>query len=249
MTQKKKLKRAIRARARKTGESYTAARRQLLASRRPSPTPAPPAPRTRLPSARPAPSRGAISEAAVLRKTGHGLDHWFAVLDAHSAKSKGHTAAARHLYATHGLPGWYAQGITVSWERARGLRAMNQSCTGTFQVSVSKTVPVSVRRVAAFLTDARRRKAWLAGADASLRQALEAAFRGPKPRTVTVKREDYARMRYPWDGGTVEIYLYGKPNGCSVVAHSSDLADGALVETRRAQWRAALGGLVPHLTA
>ena len=45
MTQQKKLKKAIRARSEKTGESYTAARRQvLLAREEPEEAPAPPSP-------------------------------------------------------------------------------------------------------------------------------------------------------------------------------------------------------------
>ncbi|HEX7779978.1 MAG TPA: hypothetical protein VF424_12085 [Vicinamibacterales bacterium] len=63
-------------------------------------------------------------------KTGRGLDHWFEVLDRFGAVEKGHTAAARHLYDAHGVDGWYAQGITVAYERARGVRGVNQRRDG-----------------------------------------------------------------------------------------------------------------------
>lgn len=151
MTQLKKLKKSIRSRSEKTGESYTAARRQiLLAQSKKTETtepsvaadiaaPAPPAPPPPVPKA--AASKGSVSDEAARKKTGFGHDHWFAVLDTFGAAAKGHTAAASHLYEQHGVPGWHAQGITVAYERARGLREMNQSCTGTFQVNVSKTVP------------------------------------------------------------------------------------------------------------
>jgi hypothetical protein len=263
MTQAKKLKKAIRARARKTGERYTAARRQVLLARekrggamRPvAPTPArataatpPAAP----PVAKPIPAsgltRGLASDAAVVKKTGHGLDHWFAVLDAFGAPAKGHTAAARHLHEEHRVPGWHAQGITVAYERARGLRATNQAGNGRFQVSVSKTVGATVAEVAKAIGDAGQRRQWLRAADPGLARALEAAFAGPKARQVALKRADYARMRYAWDGATVEIHVYGKPKGgANVVASNEDLADAALVETRRSQWRAALASLKAHL--
>jgi uncharacterized protein YndB with AHSA1/START domain len=191
--------------------------------------------------------RGTVSERAVLQKTGRGFDHWFAVLDDFATRSKGHTAAADHLYSAHAVPGWYAQGITVTWERARGLRAPNQSCTGTFQVSVSRVVPASVAEVARALSEPPRRARWLRGADPALVKALNAAFTGPQPRTVTIKNAGYARMRYPWDGGTVEIYIYAKPRGASVVASNTDLTSPALVETRREQWRTALDSLKEHL--
>jgi hypothetical protein len=263
MTEQKKLKKAIRARSQKTGESYTAARRQLLLAREkkagtiqpaaPEP-PAPPAAAApaAAPPAPPPPraasrSRATISDESVRQKTGNGLDHWFAVLDAFGAAEKGHTAAAAYLYKEHGIPGWHAQGITVAYERAHGLREMNQSCSGTFQVSVSKTVPATVAEVVEALKSADRRAAWLAGADPALAQALDAAFTGDKPREVKTKGSDYAWLRYPWDGRTVELRITGKPKGASVVADNKDLADSEQVELRRAQWRAALAGLLRHL--
>ena len=254
MTQQKKLKKAVRARSQKTGESYTAARRQVLLARgkkaespkQPAaPQPPPPAP---LPAARETqPVKGAVSDETARKKTGHGLDHWFAVLDAFGAATKGHTAAAAHLYEAHGVPGWHAQGITVAYERARGLRKMHQSCSGDFQVSVSKTVPATVAEVVEAFKSAERRADWLQGADPGLVRALDAAFKGPKPREVKTKGSDYAWLRFPWDGPTAVIYITGKPKGASVVADNANLADPALVEQRRAQWRVALEGLKRHL--
>jgi hypothetical protein len=87
MTQAKKLKKAIRARAKKTGERYTAARRHVLAARQRKSAGTAPRPRTS--------SGGTLSGARTLDRTGHGLDHWFKVLDAFGAREKGHTAAGR----------------------------------------------------------------------------------------------------------------------------------------------------------
>jgi hypothetical protein len=192
--------------------------------------------------------RGAVSEAAVLKKTGYGLEHWFAILDSFGAGAKGHTDAAGHLYEAHGVAGWHAQGITVAYERARGLRAANQTCTGRYQVSASKVVAAPVGEVAAAVNDPRRRRHWLAAADPGLARALDAAFSGTKPRSVVVKTAEYARMRYPWDGSTVEIRITGKPKGgASIVADNKDLPRAELVEVRRAQWRAALASLQAYL--
>jgi uncharacterized protein YndB with AHSA1/START domain len=248
MTQRKKLKKTIRARAGKTGESYTAARRQVLLARgervRPAPAP-PPSPR---PPERPTlPVRAGMSEASVVKKTGHGFDHWFAVLDAFGVPDRGHNAAATHLYEEHGVPGWYCQMITVAYEQARGLRRPNQSCTGDFQVSVSKAVPASVEAVARAFTDARRRQAWLREADPGLARALVVAFDGPKP--VQLKQRDArnARLRYRWDGSVVEIRITGKATGATVVADNTKLADSGEVEHRRALWKTALEVLKAQL--
>lgn len=249
MTLQKKLKRAVRARSQKTGESYTAARRQLLLARDKRVDAPAVVPDVSATPAKPAPQfKGGVTEESARQKTGHGLDHWFAVLDAFGAMDKGHTATAAYLYKEHGVPGWYAQGITLAFERARGLRVPNQTCDGTFQVSVSKTMSAAVAEVAEALRSAERRALWLQGADIALVNALDAAFKGKKPREVKTKGSNYAWLRFPWDGRAVTIYITGKPNGrTSVVADNIDLTDAAQVEQRRAQWRVALDGLLRHL--
>jgi hypothetical protein len=226
MTQAKKLKQEIRARARKTGESYTAARRQVLLARQKSQTP--PAP----------PSKPVAGEASVVKKTGHGYDHWFAVLDAFGAPAKGHTAAAAHLHDDHGVPGWHSQMITVTYERARGLRVTNQSCAGDFQVSVSKAVPAPVGRVVESLTNSKPAE-WLK--DSALARMLGSA-------TASVKGDASARLRFRWDASVVEIRITAKKGGATVVADNTKLSDAAQVEKRRQLWREALEALKEQLS-
>jgi hypothetical protein len=258
MTEAKKLKQAVRARSRKTGESYTAARRHLLESRAQRSPRAVPARVARVNPARPASTeapktaqgRPAIGDTAIVKKTGHGYDHWFAVLDAFDAKAKGHTASATHLYEDHGVPGWHGQMITVAYERERGLRAVNQSCAGDFQVSVSKTVPANVTEVAKAFDDASERDSWLRGADQDLGRALRAALSGANGKRVTLKDARNARLRYAWDDTTVEIRIAATPKGAaSVVADNTKLGSAAEVTKRRALWREALLSLKAHFLA
>ena len=241
MTRSKKLKHAIRARAKRTGERYTAARRHVLAARDRRQAPAAATPIAPVPAAS---TRGGLGDKAVLAKTGHGLDHWFAVLDAFGAASKGHTASARHLAREHGVPGWHAQGITVAYERARGLRAMNQA-KGGFQVTVTRVVPAAVPEVVAALRG-RARGGWRERADPGLRAALEQAVRPPAKGVVT-RPDGVARLRYKWDATTVEMRIEPRPRGASVSIGNMGLADAAAVEARRSRWRAALDALKDEL--
>ncbi|HET8646971.1 MAG TPA: DUF4287 domain-containing protein [Vicinamibacteria bacterium] len=259
MTKGKHLKRAVRARAAKTGESYSSARRHLLEARRrrsarvaPAvtgagvPVPAP------TPSSSPAPrSRGArrtTGEASVREKTGRSLAEWFDVLDAFGAADKGHTASARHLREDHGVPSWHCQMITVEYERARGLRSPNQSCDGDFQVSVSRTLAATVVQVARAFAEARQRRRWLQGADPRLARALEAALTADPRREMKLKTPQDARLRYRWEESTVEIRVTGKPGGkAAIVAANTGLADAGDVERRRQAWSEALAGLRQHL--
>ena len=75
-------------------------------------------------------SKETVSDDAVRAATGHGREHWFRLLDGAGASSWNHTAIARHLTES-GLDAWWAQGVTVAYEQARGLRLPGQQPDGT----------------------------------------------------------------------------------------------------------------------
>lgn len=248
MTRAAALKKIIRARAAKTGERYTTARRHVLNElQQRSATPARAASSPQPRAASTGISRGSVSDAASLAKTGHGLAHWFDVLDRFGAVEKGHTAAARHLYEAHHVPGWYAQGITVAYERARGVRVLNQRGDGAYEVSVSKVVAGSTADVIkAFTKTARRR--WMKGVDTSLTKALAAALDTPAAKGFVVRPDSQGRFRYKWDSTTVQFYLLPKAgNKVSVVVTNTTLPSAATVDERRTQWRTALNALAERL--
>ena len=248
MTRARALKDIIRARAAKTGERYTTARRHVLKDLAPRPRPLVRFPEAAVaPAAKPslpANTKGGLSDAKAREKTGHGLDHWFGVLDRFGGTDKGHTALARHLYEDHSVPGWHSQGITVAYERARGVRAVNQRCDGEFELSVSKVVNANTADVINAITNARRRKRWADDVDPDLVKALTAGVGGARAAKVVIRPDGLGRFRYKWGNTVVQFYLTPKPGGkVSLVVTNSKLADGAMVEARRAQWRAAVGAV------
>jgi hypothetical protein len=248
MTVARALKQVIRERAAKTGERYTTARRHVLAAVAPR-TPDLKAVTPARPQAPPAPTKGSVSDAKSIEKTGHGLEHWFAVLDRFGAVDKGHTAAARHLYDDHQVPGWYSQGITVAYERARGVRALNQRCDGEFEVSVSKVMTAGSAKVIKAFTDTRMRRRWMAGVDPDLAGALTSAVTAKTSKGFVVRPDGQARFRYKWDGTTVQFYLLPKPGGkTSLVVQHTRLPAPAAVEERRGQWKTAFGAVAALLS-
>lgn len=130
---------------------------------RPSPSPSPSLPEKTGPSraARPKASKEAtaprpaaepkgprpISSESIQNATGKTRDEWFAILDGLQADKLAHKDIAKLLAAEHGLGSWWSQMVTVEYERARGLRQPNESSTGGFQVSVSKTINAPIERL------------------------------------------------------------------------------------------------------
>ena len=149
MTRQKSFKRLVRSRMDKTGESYTAARASLLAAEEPEATVQP---------------VFTVSEDVIRRRTGRGWEEWLDLLDEWGAVERSHKEIAGWVSEQEGTDGWSAQAVTVSYERARGMRAVGERPDG-FSVTASKTVAVPVdravrrvrRRVAAGAVAARRR--------------------------------------------------------------------------------------------
>lgn len=221
MTRQKTFKHRVRARMAKTGESYTAARRMLIAKgdRPEAGTPAfdPP-----------------MSDRKLIEATGRGWQEWFALLDEWGAASRPHPEIARWLVAEHGVPSWWSQSVTVGYEQARGLRAPGQHADG-WAVTASKTVAVPVERLFEAFEDEALRTRWLPGADLRLRTAT-----APKS----------ARFDWE-DGSTrIAVGFFEAGEGRSRVAlEHARLPDADTAGEMKAWWRDRVGALKALLEA
>jgi hypothetical protein len=129
MTKQESFKRRVRVRMEKTGERYAAARRALTST---APTSG-----RRVWASPPESSDGAIRTG-----TGKGWDEWCDLIDAWPGHGDGHTAIARHILDNYDINGWWAQGVTVGYERITGLRLPHQMADGTFTAAKSRTVDI-----------------------------------------------------------------------------------------------------------
>jgi hypothetical protein len=112
-----------------------------------------------------------MTDEAIREGSGRSWGEWVAVLDEWDAASRSHTEIARHV-AGLGVDGWWAQGVTVGYERIKGLRQAGQQRDGSFQGSVSKTMPMSIDRLFEAFVDDTTRDAWLGAGTLTLRTSL-----------------------------------------------------------------------------
>lgn len=233
MTDAKKLKSKIRERAARTGESYSTARRHVLAQLQKERDGKTAATAQR---ARSGHAIGSVSEARCIEKTGAGFDHWFAVLDRFGAK-QGHTALAKHLREEQGVSAWYAQSITVAYERAKGLRELGQSCAGDYQTSVSRTLSLGLDDARALLTRKPKRARWLDGLDGPYAQLLEAALRSARFKAG----KDVIRLRHRAPLGAIELELRPKDDAKTVLTlRHTKIGDEPSREAAKAAWKVVL---------
>ena len=261
MTKQKVQKRAVRERMAKTGERYTTARHYLLDLHHLDSAPdldqAEPAPGTAetATSTPPEPPNEAVSgeasgalesrppawveqpgmsEDALFRTTGKTWAEWFALLDAWGAAERTHTEIARHVYETYAIDGWWAQGVTVGYERARGLRQRHQRPDG-FSVNASKTVAAPLGRLYAALLDESLRDQWLEPGSLRMR---------------TSQPERSARFDVVASGTLLTANFIAKgETKATVQLQELKLPTADEVEPRKAFWQARLNRLAALLTA
>ena len=117
--------------------------------------------RTAAPARRAAAPRREFRDEVVIEKTGRTRADWFAILDAFDCRAKGHTASAAHLMGSHRVSPWWAQAITVEYERARGIRSYGEQADG-FALTVQRALAVPSERAWTALTNAAEVTAWRA---------------------------------------------------------------------------------------
>ena len=166
-----------------------------------------------------------LGDEAVRKKTGKGWKEWFALLDEAGAKKMPHKEIAQHLDSV-GVPGWWAQMVTVEYERARGLREKYQQARG-YSASASRTFAVPLDSLYRQWADEKVRSKWL------------------KEKIVVRMATAGKSMRITWpDGTSVEVYFQSKGEQKSQVAiQHTKLAGAKDVERMKKHWRGALDRL------
>jgi hypothetical protein len=241
MPTNKDFKRVVRARMTKTGESYTAARAQLL-KKPPTPTVTSPS-RARNAGRRPTATStlpaeyaqiAGMSDAAVKAKTGCAWPRWVKSLDYHGAASLSHREIAALIRETYRLDSWWAQMVTVGYERIRGLREIGQRRDGHFEVNKTKTIPVSVAVLRRACASARVRSHWLP--DTSLTVGK------------TARRNS---IRWRWSDGTgVQLFFVAKGTEKSqITVQHTKLPDKDAAARMKVFWGERLQALARYLVS
>lgn len=167
MPTNKDLKRLVRARMRKTGEAYTAARAHIIKKPKAAAASKPNLPTTSVDYA----ALAGMSDEKVKAKTGCTWERWVRALDRKGAEKMSHRAIAGLVSEKYKVDGWWSQTVTVGYERIKGLRARGQRRDGTYEASKSRTFNVPVTTLFDAWADARIRRRWLNGETVKVRIA------------------------------------------------------------------------------
>jgi hypothetical protein len=222
MTRDKDRKRIIRNRMKKTGESYTAARAQILSKPKSRTSPPPSVDHAAL---------AGMSDEKVAQATGRAWREWTKVLDADQASAMPHRDIARLVHEKYGVREWWTQTVTVGYERIKGLRDRGQRRGGAYETTSSKTFNIPVEALF---------RAW--AGDAARRQWMDV---DTTVRTATAPKS----MRLQWPDGTiVSVWFTAKGSSKSVVAVTqTKLPSRTAAEQAKKEWGARLATLAQSL--
>jgi hypothetical protein len=169
-----------------------------------------------------------LSDDVVRERTGRGWEEWFDLPDEWDASERKHSDTARGLAEEHGIDGWSAQSVTVSYERGRGLREVGER-PGGFSATASTTIAVPREVLFDAFADESLRANWLHDGQLTERTAS-------KPKSA----------RFDWGDGSTRVVVgfEAKSDAKSTVAVEHErLPDAAERERMQAYWRERLTAL------
>ena len=227
MPRNKDLKRLVRARMKKTGEAYTAARAQITKTKTKRVSAA-----VRTTPAAVSPMNYAelagMSDAVIKEKTGCTWDRWVFALDHYHAAEMSHGEIAKLVKTKYKVGDWWSQMVTVGYERIKGIRARGQRRDGTYEASKSRTYEVPVTTLFEAWADTATRKKWLKETEVKVRTANA-------PKT----------MRLGWSDGTIVAVGFtpkGKSKSSVALAHTK-LRDADTAKSLKTFWSDRLDAL------
>lgn len=223
MPRDKDRKRIIRARMKKTGESYTAARARIISRTTKS---------TRTIPAADYPRLAGMSDDKISTVTRRTWAQWVRTLDALRAAAMPHRQIAALVQKQFNLGDWWAQSVTVGYERITGLRERGQRRDGTYETTKSRTFAVPVTVLFDAWANRATRRQWLDDVDPVVRKATAAKS-----------------MRLQWHDGTkveVGFFMKGTSKSAVAVAHTK-LGDRTAAASAKEYWTERLDRLTTLL--
>lgn len=174
-----------------------------------------------------------FSDSALKDTTGLNWSEWKISLEDWGAAEKSHLEIAKYLSDERGIEGWWAQGITIGYERMIARRAVGQRSDGSYSASVSKTINASIEQVHTALVDEPLRNQWLDASVMRLRTSV-----APKS------------ARFDDHEANVIIAFFLTPKGddkCAIQVQADKLSSAEAGEEWKSVWRPRLNALAKYL--
>jgi uncharacterized protein YndB with AHSA1/START domain len=178
---------------------------------------------------------GEIGGEAIRQATGRGGNEWLRILTGKFPQGAEHRQIADYLHRHEGLSPWWAQELTVFFERQTGRRKVGETTDGGFQIGVSKTLPLPPEELWRVLTSPAGMEHFIGGET------------GIEYRITTRREGSHMRMQWKLPGwerpSILQLRVSPASQGRTVLSvHQEKLSSQEQRERMRARWREVLDG-------
>ena len=181
--------------------------------------------------------------------TGRSMEAWYdAIAEAGLAEAP-HPEIAAFLEKEHGVDPWWAQELTVEYEKSIGRRVVGQTADGLFQIGVSRTINSALPELWQRIVGSAGLQLLLGEApQGSVEELSGSTSEGIRYELTTYVPDSHLRMRFAlpvWERSSIlQIRLTAKePNRTIVTFHQERLPTQDAREEMRARWKKVLSSL------
>lgn len=190
------------------------------------------------------------TNASVLKHTGKSWDQWVPLLKKAGGETWTHQELVAHLRKKHKLTPWWQQVVAGGFEVAVGKKIEGRTLQGDLTLTVTKTMPVSMKALWKFLNSEEGMKLWLkplwplkikAGQSFETEDGYYGEIR-------TMKAPQRARLKWcepNWAKPTVaQLYLVPRPgNKCLCIFSHEKVLETRVLERLRKRWKDAMDAI------
>jgi uncharacterized protein YndB with AHSA1/START domain len=185
-----------------------------------------------------------MNKEAIKKGTGKAPDEWFGWIEKAGLKDRPHKEIADYVYDKGGVSYWWAQEITVEFEKHIGRRIVGQTEDGLFQIGVSKTIAAPAPEVWEWLQSAEALALITDSAEsgAGALETLDCSGGKVIAKTTTFKAGSHVRLRWrknDWPSYSIlQIRVTPKGDGKTVLAfHQEKLPSESARARMREYWQ------------
>lgn len=171
-----------------------------------------------------------IGPKAIQKSTGKKLSDWVDIIQRSGFSEASHKSIADFLHQKYQLSFWWAQEITVLFEKHIGKRVTGQTQNGRFQVGVSKTLAINSTLVWNFLVSPEFNQLITGDFTPQELNSAAEAINGIRYKTTTFQPFSHFRMQWKkreWDKYSVlQVRLTSKSDHKTTLTfHKENLPD------------------------
>ena len=192
-----------------------------------------------------------MNEHTIVDATGRKPSEWYGLIEDAGLSGASHKKIAEYLNGFPEISFWWAQTLTVEYEKHTGRRITGQTAGGNFQIGVSRTLKIPVTDLWAFLESPDGISMLLTegapdGPMSLHTDGLE-SFQADSPdgieaETTTYHHASHVRMRFRLPGweqhSILQIRVQEKdPERTVLTFHQEKLPDQAAREAMKTRWK------------